>query len=114
AKEASAQKHGALLVISEGAAQEADRLANDCTRIRPASLDVETFARVTRIDGAVLLDPQGNCHAIGVILDGLASAKGDPARGSRYNSAVRYVENRKSEYPTLAVVVSEDGTIDFV
>jgi hypothetical protein len=34
--------------------------------------------------GGVLIDPNGTCYAIGVILDGIATTKGDPARGSRY------------------------------
>lgn len=49
------------------------------------------------------------CHAIGVILDGAANAKGTPSRGARFNSALRYVHG----YPgRLAVVVSEDGHVD--
>ena len=46
------------------------------------------------------------------ILDGLATEKGDSSRGSRYNSAVRYVES--SRYACLAIVVSEDGLIDLL
>jgi protoheme ferro-lyase len=45
-------------------------------------------------------------------LDGLASKKGTPARGARYNSAIRYAET--SHYPCMAIVVSEDGSIDLV
>jgi DNA integrity scanning protein DisA with diadenylate cyclase activity len=67
---------------------------------------------VTNIDGAVLIEPSGMCHAIGAILDGLATEKGDSSRGSRYNSALRYVNS--SKYPVLAVVVSEDGWIDLL
>jgi hypothetical protein len=72
----------------------------------------ELLRHVTPIDGAVLLSPDGYCHAIGTILDGIASTKGDPSRGARYNSAVRYVESTPS--PCLAVVVSEDGRVDYV
>jgi DNA integrity scanning protein DisA with diadenylate cyclase activity len=60
----------------------------------------------------VLIDPHGTCYAIGAILDGLATEKGDSSRGSRYNSALRYVES--SDYPCLAVVVSEDGLVDVI
>ena len=60
----------------------------------------------------MLIQPDGTCHAIGAILDGLATEKGDSSRGSRYNSAVRYVNS--SKYPVLAVVVSEDGWIDLL
>ena len=67
---------------------------------------------VTNIDGAVLLSPTGYCHAIGVILDGMASERGEPSRGSRFNSAVRYAES--SNYPCLALVISEDGMVNMI
>jgi hypothetical protein len=45
---------------------------------------------LTDIDGAVRLDVQGICHAIGVILDGRVSEQGtlvgNRGRGARYNS----------------------------
>jgi hypothetical protein len=58
------------------------------------------------------LDLEGKCHSIGVILDGLASERGDAARGARYNSAIRYVES--SAHACLAVVLSEDGLINII
>ena len=67
---------------------------------------------MTAIDGAVLLGPDGVCHAIGVILDGLAGDRGDPERGARFNSAVRYVDSRQEV--CLAIVVSEDKTLDVI
>jgi hypothetical protein len=45
-----------------------------------------------------------------VILDGDAGGDGDPARGARHNSAVRYL--RAATEPTVIVIVSEDGGID--
>jgi hypothetical protein len=108
--EASRQKHGTLLVISTEALAEADRLKLQCTLIEPVPLTPLITRLVTSIDGAVLLDPDGYCYSIGVILDGTASGYGDGTRGARYNSAIRYVES--SAYPCLAVVVSEDGLID--
>lgn len=110
--EATKQKHGTMLVISGGAANEAERLQMQSTRIQPVKLTTNLMQRITKIDGAVLISPDCICHAMGVILDGLASSKGTPSRGARYNSAIRYVES--SKYPTLAVVISEDGTIDLV
>jgi hypothetical protein len=112
AAEAAHQKHGTLLVVSAGAAAEAERLEKQCIRVEPVRLAPELVQPLTSIDGALLIDPGGVCHAIGVILDGLASPHGTAARGARYNSAVRYVET--SKYPCLAVVVSEDGTIDML
>jgi hypothetical protein len=112
ARIASEQRHGTMLVISAAAESEASRLDTQCTRIRPTKLTPDVLSMVTAIDGAVLVDTGAVCHAIGVILDGLATKRGNSARGARYNSAIRYVEN--SEAPTIAVVFSEDGTIDFI
>jgi len=105
------QKRGTMLVISGSAQAEAARLGNQCIRIKPAKMTPELLGMVSAIDGAVLIDAGGICHAIGVILDGLASKHGNSARGARYNSAIRYVEGRSE---CLAVVVSEDGSIDLV
>jgi DNA integrity scanning protein DisA with diadenylate cyclase activity len=110
--EASHQKHGTLLVITTEALAEADRLKLQCTLIEPVPLTPLITRLVTSIDGAVLLDPEGYCYSIGVILDGRASGRGDSTRGARYNSALRYVES--SDYPCLAVVVSEDGLVDII
>lgn len=61
-----------------------------------------------------MLAPSGICYSLGVILDGLASARGTPARGARYNSALRYVETvrKQRQHRCVAVVVSEDGPVD--
>lgn len=108
--EASRQPKGTLLVITTEALAEADRLKLQCTLIEPVPLTPLITQLVTAIDGAVLLDPEGYCYSIGVILDGKASGHGTSTRGARYNSAVRYVES--SPYPCLVVVVSEDGMVD--
>ena len=109
---ATEQTNGTILVISEGAAQEAVRLTRQCFRVAPRLMTPSVLRLVTNIDGAVFVGPDGTCHAIGAILDGLATEKGDSSRGSRYNSALRYVES--SRYACLAVVVSEDGLIDLL
>ena len=105
-----------MLVISDHAAEEARRLAVQSTLIRPTVLTASLVHSLSAIDGALLVDPQGTCHAIGVILDGLACAKGTSARGARFNSAVRYVETARQEFghQCMAIVVSEDGPIDIV
>ncbi len=114
ALETTQQTSGTILIISTGAQQEADRLRNQCIKIKPTLLTAELARTVTAIDGAVLASPNGVCHAIGVILDGLATQKGSSSRGARYNSAVRYVETSRTQFgfPCLAVIVSEDGMID--
>lgn len=110
--EAAGAGHGTTLVISSDAEGEAQRLAGQATPIEPTLLSSGMVQRAGRIDGAVLLDPNGNCHAIGVILDGEARGIGDPARGSRYNSSVRYQSSAPS--PTVVVVISDDGGVDLV
>jgi hypothetical protein len=52
------------------------------------------------------------CHAIGTILDGPATDRGDRTRGGRFNSALMYVDS--SPYPSLIVVISQNGTVDLV
>ena len=107
---ATMQKHGALLIISKEAETESARLVNQSTKIEPTMLNESLIRNVTSIDGAVMLDSNGICHSIGVILDGIAVGKGTSARGARYNSAVRYVENNKKK--CVAIIISEDGMVD--
>ncbi|MCE2482358.1 MAG: hypothetical protein J4F33_05610, partial [Alphaproteobacteria bacterium] len=54
----------------------------------------------------------GACHAIGVILDGVASSECTPSRGARYNSGIRYIDS--SSNLRLAVIVSDDRTVDVI
>ena len=103
-------RHGTMLVISGGAPEEAARLAKQGFKLTPVPVAPSFLRQLTQIDGALLLDLEGKCHAIGVILDGMASERGDAARGARYNSAIRYVES--SVHACLAVVLSEDGLIN--
>lgn len=109
---ASEQRHGTILVITSAAEAEARRLALQGLSVTPVKLDRESLLAVSSIDGAVLIGPDTTCYAIGAILDGRAQGTGDPARGARYNSALRYVLS--AEQPSLAVVVSEDGRVDLL
>lgn len=113
---ASGQPHGTLVVISDHAADEADRLRSQATAIDPLPMTPELMRSVTAIDGAVLLDPLGTCHALGVILDGIASSEGSPDRGARFNSALRYVDTVMGQrgHHCVAVVVSEDGPVSVI
>ncbi len=110
AQTAVSQSKGTMLVVTTAAAQEAKRLAPQALAIDPQQIDSGMLRSLTKIDGAVLLTPDGTCHAVGVILDGIATGVGDPGRGARYNSAVRYTA--ASSAPCLIVIVSEDGMID--
>jgi hypothetical protein len=103
-------KHGSMIVVTSDAAQEARRLTQQGTSIEPTVLTPEVFKHVSGIDGTILVDVDGICHAVGVILDGIATPDCTPSRGSRFNSGVRYVH--ASNQPRLVIVVSDDRTID--
>ncbi|HEU4325497.1 MAG TPA: diadenylate cyclase [Roseiflexaceae bacterium] len=109
--ESTKQKHGTMVVVSKNAEEEAERLKKQAIRIEPTSLTIEMMGLITSIDGAVLISPFTVCYAIGVILDGMASDKGNPSRGARYNSAIRYIEGMPE---SLAIVVSVDGSVDLI
>ncbi|MCP3880251.1 MAG: hypothetical protein GY701_17955 [Sulfitobacter sp.] len=104
------EAHGTMVVISAAAPAEAARLSGQATPIDPQVLAPELVAHVTPIDGALLIDSAGVCYAIGTILDGAAIEAGDPGRGARYNSALRYLA--AATEPTVIVIVSEDGSVE--
>ncbi len=101
-----------MVVFAEDAANEAKRLGRQGTPIMPIILTEELLQSVSGIDGTILVDPSGYCHAIGVILDGEANEECMPSRGSRYNSGVRYVGSGGRK--RLAIIVSDDRTIDVI
>ena len=77
----------------------------------------ELLNGITAIDGALFCNFNLECKAIGVIVDGETVKAGDPGRGARYNSLTNYVrwlnsENRNANVNCMAVVISEDGTLD--
>lgn len=106
-----ATARGSTVVVSADAPAEARRLAAQGTRIAPRRLEPDVLQAATGIGGAMLLDPAGVCHGIGVILDGVATPHGARSRGSRFNSAANYVRGRSG---ALAVVVSDDGSVDLL
>jgi hypothetical protein len=106
-------EHGTMLVISTQAEAEAARLESQAFPVQPTRLADSFVEKVTEIDGAVLVDPFGKCHAIGVILDGTATTQGDRSRGARYNSAVKYLASVEAT-PTVILLVSEDGMINLL
>lgn len=116
-EEASKQKHGTTIVIlkNEKAISEVERLSKKSTPIaNKKQLTKEMIKPLTSIDGALILDLDGICHAIGTILDGITdnNVKSDPERGSRYNSAVLYQYNHRSD--CVVIVISEDGYINII
>lgn len=104
--------HGTTIVISPDPTSETARLSGQALPIVPACLDPHQVARLGGIDGAVLLGPDGRCHAFGVILDGSAVAQGDRARGARFNSSVRYQQTVGKG--SVIVVISDDGLVDLI
>lgn len=113
------QSHGALLVISDEAQEEANRLGDIHRAIRIAELNIkevpeQLLLSMTAIDGAILVNKECNCYSIGTILDGVADGiYADMARGARYNSAYTYICNKNKEgKKCVAVVISEDGMVD--
>ena len=105
--------HGATVVIVADAAAEAARLRSSALPVVSTKLTRDTFMSVASIDGAILLGPDARCHAIGVILDGASNPRESPARGSRFNSAVRYAETDHGP-SCVALVRSDDGGIDLL
>ncbi len=109
---ATRQARGTNVLISANAAAEATRLSSQCTRVRPFALTPAVMEQITSLDGSVVIDLNGVCHAMGAILDGGVSARGERARGGRYNSALMYVDS--CPFPSLILVVSQDGMVDLV
>lgn len=111
---AAEQQHGTMLVVHRRAEEEATRLAPQALAIEPRRLEADALSSLTAIDGAILVAPDGRCHAVGVILDGKAvTGTGDASRGARYNSAVRY-HHSTGEGECIIVTVSEDGMINLL
>lgn len=106
-----ASDHGTTIVISKNATSEAERLSKPHGGIKPFSPDPVTLGAATTIDGAIMIDLDGTCRGIGLILDGHAATTENAARGARFNSANRYLHDHSD---TLIIVVSEDNTIDFL
>ncbi|MFO0802818.1 MAG: hypothetical protein U0791_06810 [Gemmataceae bacterium] len=110
--------HGATVIVTANAAAEAERLDLGFALFN-SPIAPEAVRGLSRIDGGLLLDSGGHIHAFGVFLDGLATpGRGQPARGSRYNSALQYCSGfyaaRKCRTGLLVAVISQDGMIDLI
>ena len=112
-KAARGAGHGSILVFIRSAATEARRLKRDCFLVEPFMLDAGDLPSLTVMDGALLIDAECRCHALGVILDGEGVHTSDTSRGARFNSSLRYLEKNKDER-ILIVVVSDDGMINLI
>ncbi len=104
--------HGALMILGnkKQIKNEVKRLTDLAkgTMIEKLELadkeNLSLLQGLATIDGAVMVDYNGDCYGFGIILDGRARLRGDTGRGSRYNSALNYATNHKC----YAVVFSED------
>lgn len=113
--------HGALFILMnrENAKTEVNRL---CVRKRGiATEEIDLLANIGKasalcaIDGALMLDEEGNCYGLGIILDGEAKVDGTPARGARYNSTKTYLSRCcDMKIDACAIIVSQDGYIDIL
>lgn len=84
-------------------------------KIEPKPMKEIESAGVTEIDGAVFLDLQGRCHAVGVIVDGIAQKCGNPGRGARFNSLYTYgasLADKKDKIYSVVAIISEDEMVD--
>lgn len=112
------QKHGTMVVITdyETAVSELKTLKKQSILIEATEINPEYIQFLTSIDGAIYFDTNGKCHAIGVILDGIAKENiGDARRGARYNSAYRYLEKLKErKKKCVIVIISEDGMVNLI
>lgn len=118
-RKAREQKQGTMVVITEPktAKEEIRQLSKQSTLIEPGIINIEYIKFLTSIDGAIYFDIDGNCHAIGVILDGVAKEDiGDSSRGARFNSAQRYLHKLKDDEQKkcVIVIISEDGMVDLI
>ncbi len=105
------QQHGALMIVTEDAGAETDRLCSKYQRgmqIDALDLDnedaLDLVSGLASIDGAVMIDFEGKCYGFGVILDGEARIKGNTGRGARYNSSTNYIAGKER----YSVIISED------
>ncbi|MCL1835617.1 MAG: diadenylate cyclase [Oscillospiraceae bacterium] len=118
-REIQQQKHGALLIITDEAEAEVDRLCrlNRGYAILPIDFKQESnrmlLTSITSIDGAFFMDTDFICYGVGLILDGIAVMQGLSSRGSRYNSAKCYIDNKDAER-YVSIVISEDKTTDIL
>lgn len=110
------QNKGGILLISDAAKEQSERLETQAILVNPFSIDANSITKLSSIDGAIMVDECGTCYAIGLIFDGMVPASGgDSSRGSRYNSSVRFTEYLKSQgKKVMTIVVSDDGMVDLL
>ncbi|WP_171056060.1 diadenylate cyclase [Paenibacillus sinopodophylli] len=126
--ESKNQNHGTLIIFTNTAEKLTKRLSEFGRGIAIEPIDLslkkELIYNFTSIDGALIIDDDGICFGIGMILDGIACSHANIGRGARYNSAYTFIANHvdfnsenvwiKENERYMAVVISEDRTIDII
>lgn len=119
------QRHGTAVILTDDEI-EASRLCQvdrgilikqedeQCFTLSDHKFDEEKILSVTEIDGALFMNLEGKCTAFGVIVDGIATQKGNPGRGARYNSIFNYIRQKKNDKTYIALIFSEDGGVDII
>lgn len=75
--------------------------------------DKQLLLGMASIDGAVQIDRKGSLIAFGCLLDGMSTGRDEVrSRGSRYNSARRFVMQKGNEEMGV-IIVSSDGPVSF-
>lgn len=120
------QPHGTSIIFMDKKTLEIEkRRLGDHKRLysmNPFSIleHQEEILGISSVDGAMLADASGKCHAVGAILDGKSIVKGNPGRGARYNSLVNYVNWIYEEFTKevlepawcFAAIMSEDRIVN--
>lgn len=108
------ENKGTVIVITEKAKNLVEEFSDLTTIIQPVPLNKTNIKKLSSIDGAIIVDSDFVCYGFGLILDGFDTTKGNPARGSRYNSSERFYSYRTNEMDEKMIVfiLSDDGNFD--
>lgn len=109
---AGADGHGATVLIDlsgHGRTLPGHRLPHPMELASETNLDLA--ASLARVDGALVVTTDGQLHGFGCLLDGVATQREDPARGARFNTALRHSAAHPQD---VVVVVSSDGPLTVV
>jgi DNA integrity scanning protein DisA with diadenylate cyclase activity len=106
---AHSQRHGCTIIVD----LRDKYITLPGEKISPASDDIGLIQRMSSIDGALHINRAGQLVSFSVLLDGSWSNDEDRSRGSRYNSAVRFIQ-KEGNGRVIIIVVSEDGPVTVV
>lgn len=127
--EIQAQEHGASAVILDFERKTDGTQKSAAARIQTLEAHDKalkvTFAEqpgegaiacAAGMDGAVILDLQGNIRYLAAILDGESCIQGKLSRGSRFNSIRNFVADiaKNKNESIMGIVCSEDGEINII